>query len=397
MENLIKCPQCGNEFQPNEAIRVEVENQLRAKMNDWMRKKEAETQKLLEQKDKEAQKQLLAERKKVQEQIEAQIKKKLEGDYETQMKVLQEQNAENEEKLKEAREKELAFLKKERELKDKEQELEIQLQKQLQEESDKLAEQIRKQEEEKNDLKFKELRKQLEDQKKIAEEAVRKAEQGSMQLQGEVQELALEELLQSSFPFDMISEVGKGKRGADCIQTVRNNMGQECGKIIYESKRTKDFSKEWIDKLKADMRSQGAELAVIVTQAMPKDMDTFGEVDGVWVCSFTEVKAVAHVLREGVLKVYNATKSKENMGDKMSLLYEYLTGAEFGEQWKALREGFMSMRMSIQKERDAMERIWKAREKQLDKILLSSTHIRGSIDGIAGMDGIDINLLEEGE
>lgn len=397
MDNLIKCPQCGNEFQPNEAIRVEVENQLRAKMNDWKRKKEAETQKLLEQKDEEAQKLLLEQRKKVQEQIEAQIKRKLESDYETQMKVLQEQNAEHEEKLKLAREKELAFLKKERDLKDKEQELEIQLQKKLQEESDKLADLIRKQEEEKNDLRFKELRKQLEDQKKIAEEAVRKAQQGSMQLQGEVQELALEELLQSTFPFDVISEVGKGKRGADCIQTVRNNMGQECGKIIYESKRTKDFSKEWIDKLKADMRSQGAELAVIVTQAMPKDMDTFGEMDGVWVCSFAEVKAVAHVLREGVLKVYNATKSKENMGDKMSLLYEYLTGAEFGEQWKAMREGFMSMRMSIQKERDAMERIWKAREKQLDKILLSSTHIRGSIDGIAGMDGIDINLLDEGE
>ncbi len=397
MDNLIKCPQCGNEFQPNEAIRVEVENQLRAKMNDWKRKKDEEYQKLLDQKDEDAQKLLVAERKKVQEQIEAQIKKKLEGDYETQMKVLQEQNAENEEKLKESREKELAFLKRERELKDKEQELEIQLQKKLQEESDKLADQIRKQEEEKNDLRFKELRKQLEDQKKIAEEAVRKAQQGSMQLQGEVQELALEELLQTTFPFDVISEVSKGKRGADCIQIVRNNMGQECGKIIYESKRTKDFSKEWIDKLKADMRSQGAELAVIVTQAMPKDMDTFGEVDGVWVCSFTEVKAVAHVLREGVLKVYNATKSKENMGDKMSLLYEYLTGAEFGEQWKAMREGFMSMRMSIQKERDAMERIWKAREKQLDKILLSSTHIRGSIDGIAGMDGIDINLLEEGD
>ena len=397
MDNLIKCPQCNYEFQPNEAIRAEVETQLRAKMNDWKRKKDDEYQKLLDKKDEEAQKQLLAERKKVQEQIEAQIKKKLEGDYETQMKMLQEQNAEHEEKLKEAREKELAFLKKERELKDKEQELEIQLQKKLQEEADKLSDQIRKQEEEKNELKFKELKKQLNDQKKIAEEAVRKAEQGSMQLQGEVQELALEELLQATFPFDVISEVGKGKRGADCIQTVRNNTGQECGKIIYESKRTKEFSKDWIDKLKADMRSQSAELAVIVTQAMPKELEGFGELDGVWICSFSEVKAVAHVLRESILKVYNATKSKENMGDKMSVLYEYLTGNEFAEQWKAMREGFLSMRVSIQKERDAMERIWKAREKQLDKILLSSTHIRGSIDGIAGMDGIDINLLEEGD
>ncbi|MCB0699013.1 MAG: DUF2130 domain-containing protein, partial [Chitinophagaceae bacterium] len=341
MNNQIKCPQCGNEFQPDEAIRVEVETQLRAKMNDWKRKKDEEYQKLMEEKDAEAEKALLAERKKVQEQVEAQIRKKLEGDYETQMKFLQEQNATNEEKLNEARKKELDFLKRVQELQDKEKEIELQMQKQLNEERNKLADVIRKQEEEKNDLKFKELRKQLEDQKKIAEEAVRKAEQGSMQLQGEVQELALEELLRTSFPFDIISEVGKGVRGADCIQTVRNNMGQECGKIIFESKRTKEFANDWIEKLKADMRSQGADVAVIVTQAMPKDMDGFGEKDGVWICSFAEVKAVAQVLRESVLKVYQATKSKENMGDKMTLLYEYLTGAEFTEQWKAMREGFL--------------------------------------------------------
>ncbi len=397
MSTTITCPNCSHEFQPSDAIRGEVEKQLRAKMITWQKDKEAEFKRQLDEKDQEAQKLLGEERKKLQEQLEGQIRKKLEGDYETQMKFLQEQNAQNEEKLIEARKRELDFLKKEQQLLDKEKDLEIQMQKQLNEEKSKLADSIEKQLAEKNQMRFKELEKQLEDQKKLAEEMRRKAEQRSMQLQGEVQELALEELLQTTFPFDMISEVGKGKRGADCIQTVRNNLGQECGKIIYESKRTKDFSNDWIDKLKADMRSQGAEIAVIVTQAMPRDMEGFGEKDGVWICSFAEVKAVANVLREGILKVYAATKSKENMGDKMTLLYEYLTGSEFGEQWKAMREGFLSMRMSIQKERDAMERIWKAREKQLDKILLSSTHIRGSIDGISGMDGIDINLLEEGD
>ena len=270
------------------------------------------------------------------------------------------------------------------------------MQRRLNEESNRLTDAIRKQEEEKNQMKFREYEKQLEDQKKLVEEMRRKAEQRSMQLQGEVQELALEELLRSTFVYDMISEVGKGVRGADCIQTVRNNLGQDCGKIIYESKRTKDFSNEWIDKLKADMRSQGADLAVIVTQAMPKDMETFGDRDGVWVCSFAEVKAVAQLLRDSVIRVYNVAKSQENKGDKMTLLYSYLTGTEFTEQWKAIREGFMSMKISIQKERDAMERIWKAREKQLEKILLSSAHIRGSIDGIAGMDSIDMNLLDEG-
>ena len=136
----------------------------------------------------------------------------------------------------------------------------------------------------------------------------RKAEQGSMQLQGEVQELILEELLKSTFPFDAIGEVGKGVRGADCIQTVRNKYGQDCGKIIYESKRTKDFSNEWIDKLKKDMRGAGVDVAVIVTQSYPKGMNCFGEKDGVWICSFEEVKAVAFVLRDGIIRLSNATK-----------------------------------------------------------------------------------------
>lgn len=404
MIELIKCPQCSHEFQPTDAIRDQLQRELRTQMVDWQKKKEDEykqreneLQSQIQQKEQETQKLLEEERKKLKEDLEGQIKKKLEGDYETQMKFLQEQNQQNEEKLMEARKKELDFLKKEQQLLDREKEIEIQMQKQLNEEKSKLSELIQKQEQEKNQMRFRELEKQLEDQKKLAEEMRRKAEQRSMQLQGEVQELALEELLRGAFPFDMIAEVGKGVRGADCIQTVRNNLGQECGNIIYESKRTKEFSNDWIEKLKADMRGKGADIAVIVTQAMPRDMDSFGEKDGVWICSFAEVKAVAQVLRESVLKIYTATKSRENVGDKMTLLYNYLTGPEFTEQWKAIREGFMSMKISIQKERDAMERIWKAREKQLEKILLSSTHIRGSIDGIAGMDAIDINLLEEGE
>jgi hypothetical protein len=143
------------------------------------------------------------------------------------------------------------------------------------------------------------------------------------------------------------------------------------------------------------MRSQGAVIAVIVTHAMPKDMEHFGEKDGVWICSFAEVKALSHVLRDGIIRVFNAAKSQENRGDKMHLLYDYLTSNEFGEQWKAIREGFLSMKQSIQRERDTMERLWKAREKQLEKVLLNAAHIRGSIEGIAGKDAIDIDLLED--
>ena len=157
-------------------------------------------------------------------------------------------------------------------------------------------------------MRTKELEKQIEEQKKLVEEMRRKQEQGSMQLQGEVQELMLEELLQTTFPFDKIEEVGKGVRGADCIQVVRNQFGNESGKIIYESKRTKDFANDWIEKLKSDMRTLGADVAIIVTQTLPKDMDRFGEKDGVYICTFTEVRSVALLLRNALLKIAEAKK-----------------------------------------------------------------------------------------
>jgi hypothetical protein len=282
--------------------------------------------------------------------------------------------------------------------------MELQMQRKLQEQRNELSELIRKQELEKSQVKdtehqmrVMELTKQLDDQKKLAEEMKRKAEQGSMQLQGEVQELILEDMLRNSFPFDVITEVGKGVRGADCVQIIRNQFGQECGKIIFESKRTKDFGGDWIEKLKKDMRNIGVDVAVIVTQCYPKGMDCFGEKDGVWICSFEEAKAVAYILRDSVIRLYNATRSQDNKGDKMHLLYDYLTGTEFAGQWKAIREGFMDMRMSILKERETMERLWKAREKQLDKVLLNATHIRGSVDGIAGSDAIHLSLTDDND
>ena len=395
MATEIKCPQCGHQFEPNESIREEIEKELRSKAADWQKKKNEEFQVKLDD-----------EKKKLQESLKENIRKNITGDFENKLRMLEQNNKDNEEKLKLSRQKELEFLKKEQELLSKEQEIDLQLQRLLLDERSKLSEIIRKEEAEKNSLKdtenqmrLKELEKQLDDQKKLAEEMRRKSEQGSMQLQGEVQELALEELLKAAFPFDVISVVGKGVRGADCIQTVRNNFGQECGKIIFESKRTKDFANDWIEKLKADMRSQGADVAVIVTQALPKDMDRFGEKEGIWICNFAEVKPVVQMLRNGIIKISTALKSQENRGDKMHLLYDYLTSREFAEQWQAIREGFMSMKLSIQKERDAMEKLWKSREKQLEKVLLNAAHVRGSIEGISGTD-VDLNLLEntgEGE
>jgi len=405
----IKCPNCSHEFPLEEVVSEDYKKELREQMMSYKKQKDDEIQRReqewklqMQQKETEAAKQLQAEKIKLQQQLEEQIRKSIAGDYENKLKFLEQRDVDNEEKLRQSRQRELEFLRKEAEMKTREQELEILLQKKLSEERERISEEIRKIEAQKNQVKeteyqlrLREMEKQLEDQKRLAEEMKRKAEQGSMQLQGETQELALEDKLRSAFPFDIISEVGKGVRGADCIQTVRNNFGQECGSIIYESKRTQNFSNDWIEKLKVDMRSQSAEIAVIVTNVMPKDMDCFGLKEGVWICSFSEVTALASVLRDGIIRVFNSARSQQNKGDKMNLLYDYLTSHEFAEQWSAIREGFMSMKISIQKERDAMERLWKAREKQLEKVLLSAAHVRGSIEGIAGTDTINLNLLEE--
>jgi len=409
MATEVKCPSCGTNFPLEEALNEDYKKELRQQMQGFITQKEQEfkqREKAFETKERQQQEifeqRLVKEKQELQRNMEESLRRTIATDYENQLTLLQRSKEETDEKLKLSRQKELEFLQKEEGLKRREEEMEIETQRRLQEQRNELADQIRKQEAEKYNLKDteyllkqRELEKQLEDQKKLVDEMKRKAEQGSMQLQGEVQELILEELLREYFPFDVIAEVGKGIRGADCVQTIRNQFGQECGRIIYESKRTKEFSNDWIEKLKKDMRSIGVDVAVIVSQCYPKGMDCFGQVDGVWICSFEEVKAVAYVLRDGIIRLSNQAKSQENKGDKMHLLYDYLTGSEFNEQWKAIREGYMSMRTSIQRERDAMEKMWKAREKQLEKVLLNAAHIAGSIEGIAGSDSIQLSLTDE--
>lgn len=416
MSTLITCPNCKSQFAPEDAItkslekqyqqkleaeRIQLENQIAQRAQelekleqDFKIKKENENRLFSERIEKEKQK--------LESELQERIRRSVKDDYENHLKILQQSNKDNEEKLRMARQREFEFLQKEQALRSREEELELDFQKRLMDERQIITEEIRKREKTLNEtkdsehaLKIKELEKQLEDQKRLTDEMKRKQEQGSMQLQGEVQEMALEDMLRSAFPFDMVDPVGKGVRGADCMQTVRNAMGQECGKIIFESKRTENFGGEWIEKLKNDMRNNGAEIAVLVTRTMPKDLDCFGLKDGVWVCTFSEVKALVHVLRDGIIRVFNTAKKHENKGDKMHMLYDYLTSNEFSEQWKAIREGFISMKMGIEKERVAMEKLWKAREKQLEKVLLNAAHFKGSIEGIAGSDVIDLTLTDD--
>jgi hypothetical protein len=361
-------------------------------MNKWKKEQQEQFDKRMAQ-----------EKKKLLEETETQLRKSISGDFEHKLRLLEDNQRNNEEKLKEARAKEAEYLKKEQDLRNREEELELNVQKRLGLEREKLSEELRKLEEKKvaqrdqeYQMKLREMEKQLEDQKKLAEEMRRKAEQGSMQLQGEAQELELEKILQEYFEDDLVEEVGKGVEGADCILVVRNKRGVECGRIIFESKRTKGWQNVWVEKLRSDKRKTQAEFAILVSQVYPRDMSCFGEKDGVWIASFREVVHLTRALRNALLGIHEVKQSEENKGEKMQMLYDFLTGIEFRQQIEAIVEGFESMRNSITREKMQMEKIWKEREKQLDKVLFSTAGMYGSIKGIAGASVKDIPLLEGG-
>ena len=428
MATHIKCPNCSHAFDVEEVLSSDVEQKLKQQYEQKLqqsltqidserrkleaqqtefeekRKKQNEIfQERLQQERQKMEQQALVDKEKLQVELQQQIRKSIAQDYENQLRILQDSEREKEEKLKTARQKELEFMRREKELQAKENELELQLQKKLLLEKRNLQDQLRKEEEqrlamkeEEHLFKMKDLQMQLEEQKRLIEEMKKRAEQGSMQRQGEVQELLLEEMLKDHFPFDVIGEVGKGVEGADCIQTVRNHLGHDCGKIIFESKRTKTFQFSWIEKLKTDMRNQGADVAIIVTQAYPKDLKCFGEMEGVWICSFSEVLALTTAMRHTIIRIAETKRGEENKGEKMQMLYDYLTGNEFRQQMETIVEGFSAMKLSIDKERLQMEKLWKEREKQLQKVLLSTAGMYGSIKGIAGASVGTIPFLENG-
>ncbi|WP_210487289.1 DUF2130 domain-containing protein [Rufibacter aurantiacus] len=400
----ISCPKCTHEFHPEEAIAFRIEQRLKAEFAEQVNQlhQKGEQQRLALQQEKDQldrmrlqqdeliKQQVALERKKVENELQKELSTKFNGTLEQ----LMEEKAEMEQKLKKQQQNELQLLKKQRTLEEKERELELETERRIASMSNELEQKIRKTESERNEMKIREKDKQLEDMKRMLEEVKRKSEQGSVQLQGEVQELALEESLQTAFPFDLVEEVGKGVRGADSIQTVKGQYGETYGTIIYECKRTKTFGTDWIEKLKADARAVKADIMVLVTEVFPKGMQRFGQYEGVWVCTYHELMPLVYVLRDCLMKISAATASQENKGTKMQLLYDYLTSNEFSNQFAAVAEGISSLKGGITRERAQMEKLWKEREKQLDKSLLNICGMYGSVKGIAGVAVADINLLE---
>jgi hypothetical protein len=401
----VKCPHCGNKFTPEDAIGHELKLQMQKEFED----------------------KLVMNEKRVTENI-----RKQESDrYRNQLQLL-----ENERKIKASRVQELesqfvSVQQREMALKTREEQLEIEMRKKLiereklfQEQAEKRAldklslqfherEQRLKHDREMMELQMKklandevekarleermknaELQKKLDDQNKLIYEMKRKSEQGSMQMQGEIQELAIEAFLEQSFPRDTVEEVAKGKRGGDCVHVVKDNFERVCGRILYESKRTKHFSYEWIAKVKDDMRLQQANMAVIVTEAFPEGMTRFGEMEGVWICTFSEFKALAFVFRNNLIRIGEILASQENKGDKMHMIYSYVTGNEFKQKLEAAFESFNEMQDDLIKEKALFTSQWAKREKRLFKAMENLVSLYGDVRGIAGGAVQEIKSLE---
>ncbi|NAY91381.1 DUF2130 domain-containing protein [Muricauda sp. JGD-17] len=404
----IKCPNCGTSIDVQDILAHQLEDEIRQKyqsqLADEKKKYEAEQEKLEKARQefelkKKQENELFQERlekqlKEARKALEEKLKSKLAEEQSEQFETLQKELNEKSEQVKELNRSKAEIEKLKREKSELKEAAEAEAQKKLNEVLIAERGKIRKSEEEKNELKFRELQKQLEDQKKLTEEMKRKQEQGSMQLQGEVQELAIEEWLAAQFPLDSIDEIKKGARGADCIQVVNTRTRQNCGKIYYESKRTKDFHTSWIEKFKADMRERDADIGVLVTEVMPSGLDRLGMLDGVWVCTYEEFKGLSAVLRESIIKLNLAMATQENKGDKMGMLYDFLTSTTFRMQIEAIVEGFSQMKSDLESEKRSMQRIWKQRERQIEKVVTNTIDMYGSIKGIAGNAIQSVKALE---
>lgn len=406
-KNQVTCPNCKTQFSIESVLTVEIEKDLNEKLKKQFNDKYLIEKKKIEEtflKNEAERAEELKKLKQTQEQefeikrkeLEEQTKQKLIKENEQMLEALKKENEEQNEKLRELKKKEIEVLEIQKRMRDLEQDFDIKTKKLLLDKEAEMAEKLGKKAEESFEMKLRDKQKQIDDANKLIDELKRKSEQGSMQLQGETQELAIEEMLKSTFPFDLIQEVGKGMKGADLIQTVRNTRGEICGTIVWESKRTKEFQPLWIEKFKADMRQSGGDVGVIVSQSLPKDMDNFGLKEGLYICKFNEARSVAVLLRETLIRINEVSAAQENKGDKMTMLYHFLTGSEFKNHIEAITEGFTNMRNAIISERNAMERIWKEREKQIDKVLLNTSGLYGSIKGIAGSSIPEVKGLDLG-
>lgn len=386
------------------SVKATVSQDIQA---DLLRREAKLTERLNAAKEKEAvlEKRTNTIEETVQKQVEARLQdevvkvqqvesKKAADANAAQIKQLEGELAEKSESLRAAKEQELALRTERRKLQEAQESLALEVQRTIDEERGKLKEQFKAQSDEENRLKIAEKEKVISDLKVKLDEAQRKAEQGSQQMQGEVLELDFEQRLRAVFPWDKIIEVSKGIRGGDVCHEVMSKTANPCGKILYETKRTKNWSDGWVTKLKEDMRKVGAAIGVIVTDTMPADAEGFCQRDTIWVTDIKSAIPLAHVLRCILQEVALAQGYRDGAKEKMELLYNYLTGTEFRQRASAIIEAFMLMRNDLEKERAAVTRTWCKREKQISGVIENMAGMIGDVQGISGNALQDIPALE---
>ncbi len=440
-DTLIHCPSCGTEIPISEVlgaqIRGEMEKRLKdeqeQRLRDAVAKAEQRAQESLslelrdlkEQVQEKARKADAAEQREIElrkkarelEEAQAAMARKLREELEAKLgkeaderlarelvkarESSQKELAETREQLEAQRKKteqaqqtELELRKEKSALEERARELDLEVQRKLDAGKADLEQSIRKTVSEEQDLRLKEKEKQIEDLRKALDAAKRKSEQGSQETQGEVLELDIQARLEQLFPQDRINPVPKGVRGADLIQEVRNPTQQACGTIVWETKNTRNWSPAWLDKLKDDQRTVGAEIAVLVSAALPDGVEGFDNRDGVWVCDLRNWPALAAVLREQLLAVAFAHAASEGKQEKMDLLYRYLAGDQFRQKVQGIVEAFEALQLQLIRERRAMEKQWKEREKQVERVINNTVGMYGELSGILGGSLPSIPALE---
>ena len=415
-EPMITCPKCQTEIKLTESLaapiiesaRREYEQRLAqkdadiAKRETSLREREKELAQAKDTIDDQVTEKLRQERAKIVAEESKKAKLALATDLEQKTKEitdLQEVLKQQDAKLAEAQKAQAEFIRKQRELDDAKRELDLTVEKRVQDGLTATREQARKEAE--DQLKFKVMEKEqtIASMQKQIEELKRKAEQGSQQLQGEVQELELEALLSTKFPRDIIEPVPKGEYGGDVLHRVIGPLGQSCGTILWESKRTKSWSDSWLVKLREDQRAAKAEIAVIVSHTLPKGVETFELIDGVWVTHPRAAIPVAVTLRHTLIEIASARQAMEGQQTKMEMVYQYLTGPRFRQRVQAIVEAFSSMQEDLDKEKKAITKQWAKREEQIERVMQATVGMYGDLQGIAGktlqeIEGLEMKVLE---
>ncbi len=389
-DQFITCPNCGKKVPLTEAFTREIEEKLRCQFETEAKQREKEHEAALKTQQKEFDEKLAREKS----TMEKQAKKRAEESLAAEMQDLKSQLDDKELQAAQAQKRELALRKRVREVEEREKELELEVQRKIDVERNKIWQQAAKTAAEEHRLKDAEKEKQIADMRAQIEDLKRKAEQGSQQMQGEVLELHLEEILRTSFPADSVDPVPKGVKGADVLHRVRNELGEQCGTILWEGKRTKNWSDTWLQKLKDDQREAKADIAAIVSVVLPKDITHIGEVENVWVADVQSAVGLAAALRQGLLQLAHARRALVGKSTKMEAIYNYLSGPEFRQRVQAIVESFVSMQADLNTEKRAMEKAWAKREKQITKVIENTSRMYGDLQGMIGASLPEIKVLE---